>query len=73
MPDMIPPILAEGEGTTNLKELNPGTTCTNLFVSPKQITSELDLATYLQVLTHPYVPAQHAPRTPVASPRSRRP
>jgi hypothetical protein len=30
IPDMIPPLLAKG-GTTNLKELNPGTICTGPF------------------------------------------
>jgi hypothetical protein len=32
----------------------------------------MDLATYLPDLTHPLVPAQHAPETPVASPGSLR-
>jgi hypothetical protein len=31
--DMVPPLLAKG-GTTNLKELNLGMTCTSLFIPP---------------------------------------
>jgi hypothetical protein len=36
IPDMVPPLLAKGGGTTNLKELNSSMTCTGLFVPPQQ-------------------------------------
>jgi hypothetical protein len=36
IPDMVPPLLAEGGRTTNLKELNPDMTCISPFLPPQR-------------------------------------
>jgi hypothetical protein len=53
-------------GTTDLKELNPCTTCTSLF-STTMDSSGQDFATYQPDLTPPCDPARHAPRPLVAT------